>query len=141
MSHLPQVVEPRPDVGGDARHTAVHQVVHKDVFFPAGKTEQHRAAEGYVGQMVRHGLSITLRHGHMGPQPLTAVVTVLALCKRCVVWLRAGGEAHVIMLHSHPFFKSKKCSFGKFREYCVGFPASPVKALFYTAFVSPAHQS
>lgn len=53
-SHLPQVVEPRPDVGGDARHAAVHQVIHKDVFFPAGKTEQYGAAEGYVRQMVRH---------------------------------------------------------------------------------------
>lgn len=45
-SHLPQVIEPRPDVGGDARHAAVHQVVHEDIFFPAGKTEQYEAAEG-----------------------------------------------------------------------------------------------
>lgn len=44
-THLPQVVEPRPDVGGDARHTAVHQVVHKDIFFPAGKTARNTAVE------------------------------------------------------------------------------------------------
>jgi len=54
-SHLPQVVEPRPDVGGDAWHAAVHQVIHEDIFFPAGKTEQFRAKAGRGGgQMVRH---------------------------------------------------------------------------------------
>lgn len=45
-SHLAQVVEPCPDVGGDAWHAAVHQVVHEDIFFPAGETEQQGAAEG-----------------------------------------------------------------------------------------------
>lgn len=45
-SHLPQVIESCPDVGGDARHATVHQVVHEDIFFPAGKTEQYGVAEG-----------------------------------------------------------------------------------------------
>lgn len=37
LPHLPVIVEPYPDVGWDARHTAVHEVVHKDILLPATK--------------------------------------------------------------------------------------------------------
>lgn len=39
--HLSAVVKSCPDVGWDARNTAVHEVKHKDVLLPAENARKH----------------------------------------------------------------------------------------------------
>lgn len=84
-AHLPQVVEPCPDVSGDAGHTAIHQVVHEDIFFPAGKTAQNTAVER-LWQAKGHGHAPHFhpRSGQTGPCVVIASELGPGLCQRCV---------------------------------------------------------